>query len=281
MGSTSATSSAAGAEQKKLPRRAALVSFVGSMLEYYDFFIYGTAAALIFPKVFFANVDPATGTLLALLSFGIGYIARPVGAIILGHFGDRIGRKTVLLFTLVLMGGSTLAIGLLPDAKTIGTIYNASESNSVVINKLAKAEAAKRGLGWVEVQVASSAEVKAAIESLVGRVDTLLMPQDNTVASAFDAVVKVARGNKLPLFSLDTSTVERGAIASYAQDQYQTGLDWATDVAVPILLGRNPGTIVPVRYRAWDLYVNTAAASAMNVTVPPALVQKAKKVFDK
>ncbi|OAF02549.1 MFS transporter [Bradyrhizobium centrolobii] len=108
------------ATKNKLPKRAALVSFVGSMLEYYDFFIYGTAAALIFPKVFFANVDPSTATLLALLSFGIGYIARPVGAIILGHFGDRIGRKTVLLFTLVLMGGSTLAIGLLPDAKAIG-----------------------------------------------------------------------------------------------------------------------------------------------------------------
>ncbi|RXT35518.1 MFS transporter [Bradyrhizobium betae] len=113
-------SSSAEATQNKLPKRAALVSFVGSMLEYYDFFIYGTAAALIFPKVFFANVDPTTGTLLALLSFGIGYIARPVGAVILGHFGDRIGRKTVLLFTLVLMGCSTLAIGLLPDAKAIG-----------------------------------------------------------------------------------------------------------------------------------------------------------------
>jgi len=112
--------SGADVAQAKLPKRAALVSFVGSMLEYYAFFIYGTAAALIFPKVFFANVDPSTGTLLALLSFGIGYIARPVGAVILGHFGDRIGRKTVLLFTLVIMGASTLAIGLLPDAKTIG-----------------------------------------------------------------------------------------------------------------------------------------------------------------
>jgi MFS family permease len=108
-------------DKDRLQHRAALVSFVGSMLEYYDFFIYGTAAALIFPKVFFINVDPATGTLLALLSFGIGYIARPVGAVILGHFGDRIGRKTVLVFTLLLMGGSTLAIGLLPDAKTIGS----------------------------------------------------------------------------------------------------------------------------------------------------------------
>ncbi|MBK3660118.1 MHS family MFS transporter [Bradyrhizobium diazoefficiens] len=109
------------APPSKLPKRAALVSFVGSMLEYYDFFIYGTAAALIFPKVFFVNVDPSTASLLALLTFGIGYIARPVGAVILGHFGDRIGRKTVLLFTLVVMGASTLAIGLLPDAKTIGS----------------------------------------------------------------------------------------------------------------------------------------------------------------
>ena len=105
----------------RLAHRAALVSFVGSMLEYYDFFIYGTAAALIFPKVFFVNVDPATGTVLALLSFGIGYIARPVGAVILGHFGDRIGRKAVLITTLILMGGSTLAIGLLPDARMIGS----------------------------------------------------------------------------------------------------------------------------------------------------------------
>jgi MFS family permease len=107
-------------DKDRLQHRAAIVSFVGSMLEYYDFFIYGTAAALIFPRVFFVHLDPAAGTLLALLSFGIGYIARPVGAVILGHFGDRIGRKTVLVFTLLLMGGSTLAIGLLPDANAIG-----------------------------------------------------------------------------------------------------------------------------------------------------------------
>ncbi len=122
---TSATPKGAPQTQNRsgdrLAHRAAVVSFVGSMLEYYDFFIYGTAAALIFPKVFFVNVDPATGTVLALLSFGIGYIARPIGAVILGHFGDRIGRKAVLITTLVLMGGSTLAIGLLPDARMIGS----------------------------------------------------------------------------------------------------------------------------------------------------------------
>src|SRR5258707_2140850 len=107
-------------QHSPLEGRAALVGFVGTMLEYYDFIIYGAAAALIFPKVFFVNLDPPTATLLSLLSFGIGFVARPVGAIIIGHYGDRLGRKTVLLFTLCLMGGSTLAIGLLPDANTIG-----------------------------------------------------------------------------------------------------------------------------------------------------------------
>src|SRR6266481_8761970 len=107
-------------QQTPMAGRAALVGFVGTMLEYYDFIIYGAAAALIFPKVFFVNLDPTTATLLSLLSFGIGFVARPVGAIIIGHYGDRLGRKAVLLFTLYLMGGSTVAIGLLPDAHMIG-----------------------------------------------------------------------------------------------------------------------------------------------------------------
>src|SRR6266849_3351923 len=107
-------------QQSRMAGRAALVGFVGTMLEYYDFIIYGAAAALIFPRVFFVNLDPTSATLLSLLSFGIGFVARPVGAIIIGHYGDRLGRKAVLLFTLYLMGGSTVAIGLLPDAHMIG-----------------------------------------------------------------------------------------------------------------------------------------------------------------
>src|SRR5258705_6870625 len=109
-------------QHSPLAGRAALVGFVGTMLEYYDFIIYGAAAALIFPKVFFVNLDPPTATLLSLLSFGIGFVARPVGAIIIGHYGDRLGRKAVLLLTLYLMGGSTVAIGLLPDAYTVSHV---------------------------------------------------------------------------------------------------------------------------------------------------------------
>lgn len=102
------------------PRQAAVAAWIGSALEYYDFFIYGTAAALVFNKVFFPDSDPATGTLLAVATFGVGYAARPVGAFILGHVGDRFGRKKVLVFTLLLMGVATFLVGCLPTYDQVG-----------------------------------------------------------------------------------------------------------------------------------------------------------------
>lgn len=103
----------------RTPKRAALASFMGSAVEYYDFFLFGSAAALIFPKVFFPSDDEAA-LVMSFATFGVAYVARPVGALILGHFGDRIGRQKVLMFTLVLMGLSTFLIGCLPTFDTIG-----------------------------------------------------------------------------------------------------------------------------------------------------------------
>ena len=89
---------------RKTPRKAAIASWIGSVLEYYDFFIYGTAAALVFGDVFFPDSEPGTATLLSLATFGVGYVARPIGAFFMGHIGDRYGRKRVLVLTMLADG---------------------------------------------------------------------------------------------------------------------------------------------------------------------------------
>ena len=104
------------------PSKAALASWIGSAVEYYDFFIYGTAASLVFPKLFFPEADPKTATIASFATFGVAYVARPLGAVVLGHFGDRRGRKQMLIFTLLLMGCSTIAIGLLPTYAQVGVL---------------------------------------------------------------------------------------------------------------------------------------------------------------
>lgn len=105
---------------KRQSRKAAASGWIGSALEYYDFFIYATAAALLFPQLFFPTDNPTVGIIVSLASFGVGYVARPIGAVVLGHLGDRHGRKTVLVYCMFLMGFSTLSIGLLPTYQQIG-----------------------------------------------------------------------------------------------------------------------------------------------------------------
>jgi MHS family shikimate/dehydroshikimate transporter-like MFS transporter len=101
-------------------RQVASASLIGTTIEWYDFFIYGTAAALVFPALFFPEFSETAGTLAAFATFGVGFFARPVGGIIFGHFGDRIGRKTMLVLTLTMMGIATVIIGLLPGYAAIG-----------------------------------------------------------------------------------------------------------------------------------------------------------------
>jgi metabolite-proton symporter len=100
--------------------KVVFASLVGTAVEWYDFFLYGSAAALVFGALFFPSSDPVTGTLLAFGTYALGFVARPLGGIVFGHFGDRIGRKRMLVVSLMLMGVATVAIGLLPTYATIG-----------------------------------------------------------------------------------------------------------------------------------------------------------------
>jgi metabolite-proton symporter len=101
-------------------RRVAIASFIGTTIEWYDFFLYGTASALIFNKLFFPNFDPLTGTLASFGTYAVGFAARPIGGIVCGHYGDKIGRKSMLILTLLIMGVATFLIGCLPTYSQIG-----------------------------------------------------------------------------------------------------------------------------------------------------------------
>lgn len=120
MTETTATLAARTAPPRTSMARIALASSMGSIIEFYDFLIYGTAAALVFPQVFFPALGPAAGTIAAFGTFAVAFISRPLGAVLFGHFGDRLGRKKTLVSTLVIMGAATVMIGLLPDASVIG-----------------------------------------------------------------------------------------------------------------------------------------------------------------
>lgn len=101
-------------------RRVALACLVGSAVEYYDFFIYGTAAALVFPTVFYPNLSPAAATVASMGTFATAFLSRPLGAAVFGHFGDRLGRKRTLVATLMIMALSTVTVGLVPSSATVG-----------------------------------------------------------------------------------------------------------------------------------------------------------------
>src|ERR1700739_4778707 len=112
----------AAAKQRRQAKKARASGWIGSALEYYDFFIYASAAALIFPQIFFPSGNPKVAIVASLATYGVGYVARPIGAFVLGHGGDTHGRKTVLLVCMFLMGFSTMAVGFLPTYQQAGML---------------------------------------------------------------------------------------------------------------------------------------------------------------
>lgn len=165
-----------------------------------------------------------------------------------------------------------------PNMKRLGVIYNAGEANSV--SNVDRIKGYVKGKNWsvIEASVAGSNEVQAAAQSLVGRVDAVFMPQDNTVMSALEALLKVLQDNNLPLFTGDIESVKRGAIGTIGNDEYDCGRQGAVLVA-RILKGEKAGDIVPEEIRKRTLMVNQTSAGKIGLSLPKSVLDKADEVI--
>jgi putative ABC transport system substrate-binding protein len=172
-----------------------------------------------------------------------------------------------------------LILEICPQLKRLGFIYNSGEDNSISSLKQLQEEAGKRGIEVVEATVSNSSGVFLAAKSLVGKVDAIHIPTDNTVVSAFESVVKVCEDNHIPLFAADIDSVPRGAIAALAIDYYRLGRQ-SGEMAYRILQGANPATMPVETLKDLKLYVNPESAKKMGVTLPESVVKRADKVIE-
>jgi metabolite-proton symporter len=202
----------AQAPQKTTPGKVAFASFIGTTIEWYDFFIYGTAAALVLGKLFFPSTDPLVGTVAAFATFGVAFVARPVGALIAGHIGDRVGRKSILVASLMLMGVGTLLIGLLPTYGTIGVWA------PILLTLLRIAQGLGLGAEWSGAVLMATEHAPAGKRGLYGSWPQIGVPAGSLLATVTFAVVSAMTGSsfatwgwRIP-FLLSTVLVAAGLI---------------------------------------------------------------------
>lgn len=168
---------------------------------------------------------------------------------------------------------------ILPNAKTIGYLYNSGEANSVSLLAVLKTEAEKAGLTVVESAATKSAEVQGAARALIGKADAIYVPTDNTIISALEGAVGVAEEAKLPLFTADTDSVSRGSVAALGFNYHDVGKQTG-EIVVRILKGENPGDIAVKVAAGSDLVINKAAAAKMGVTLPESVVKRATRIVE-
>ncbi|MDX1450944.1 MAG: ABC transporter substrate-binding protein [Oleiphilaceae bacterium] len=167
----------------------------------------------------------------------------------------------------------------LPKAAKLGVIYNPGEANSVALVNLVKQHAPGLNLEVVEAASPKSADVQTATRSLLGKVDVIYLPTDNTVISALEGVIKVAQQADIPVFAADTDSVKRGAVAALGFNYYDVGRQTG-EMVVAVLQGKAPGDIPVQGVQKTELYVNPGAAERMGLTLKPELIQRAKVVVE-
>ena len=208
-------------------------------------------------------------------------VTDPVGSGLVGDWKSHENENATGVSDMVVVSDDVeLITEIMPGVKTIGTIYNAGESNSVFLVEKLKEACDALGIEVVEATVSTSADVSTAAQSLVGRVDAIWIGTDNTVVTGLEALIGVCEENQIPLFSADEDSIERGCIAAYSFDYYDIGVQTGEMVA-KILNGKDASKIAVEKGKVISLSVNTAAAERMGITLPQSIVDKAVTIYDK
>ncbi len=204
-------------------------------------------------------------------------VTDPVGAQLVSSMEHPGGNVTGMSDLSPLAKHLDLIREITPDAKTVGVPYNPGEANAVTLLELLKSLAPGAGFEIVEAAAPKSSDVLAAAQSLVGKVDVIYVPTDNTIVSALEAVVKVGIDNQIPVYAGDTDSVPRGVMAAVGFNYYDVGRQTGK-IVVRVLNGENPGDIPVEGVETTELYVNPGAAEKMGVTIPETVIARAKEV---
>ena len=234
------------------------------------------------PDVIVAISTPSAQTIAAAtpkIPLIFSAVTDPVGAKLVVNLDKPSGNVTGVSALTPVGKHLDLIAKITPNAKRIGVIYNAGEANSVTLVQLLKQEAPQRKMTITEVTVANTGGVSTAAQSLIGKVDAIYIPTDNTVASALESVLQVGIKNQMPVYAGDNNSVARGAIASLSFDYLELGKATAR-LVIRVFKGENPGDIAVIVPQKIELHVNVKSAATMGVKVPDAVRQEAAKVIE-
>ena len=204
-------------------------------------------------------------------------VTDPVGAKLIKDPGKPGGNVTGMSDLSPIGKQLDLIHQVLPDARVLGVPYNPGEANAVSLVAILREQAPARGFKLIEVAATKSSEVLGAAQSLIGKVDAIYVPTDNTIVSALESVLKVGMDSRTPVFAGDTDSVARGAIAAVGFNYYDVGRQTGKMV-VQVLQGKNPGDMPVQGVEITELYLNPGAAEKMGVTFSPQLLESANKV---
>ena len=206
-------------------------------------------------------------------------VTDPLGAKLVKDLHKRIESVTGVSDNLPIDSQIQLVQDFIPDLKTLGVVYNAGEVNSVKMVKALHEEAAKRGIQIVEAVAGKTSDVASAMNNLVGKVQAVYVPNDNTAVAAMNSIVQIAEKHKLPVFAGDTGSVAAGAIATRGYDRFLLGKK-AGELVLKILNGASAGDLPVEVNHPLSLMINKDAATKMGVVIPPALLQSATVIGD-